>query len=203
MPCERVSTKQHLNFQLVNFCLSTATMRVLSLIALPLLASAAVLKRDAAADINTAVGYISSNLTQVDKTLSGLGYNDTITGIFLLFQTQGLQDAVSNAQTVIEASPALDDAQSGSVSIPLTQVATQTINFLNHLVSKKPQLQTAFLGGNADFLVKFNLQSSQDKVEGFGTAITSKLSATYASLAPQVIGQITAAFNTAIEAFSD
>lgn len=177
-------------------------MRFFALAALPLLASAGVVKRDAATDINTAVGYIQSNLTQVDGTLAKLGYNDTITGLALLFQTSDLQNAVKNAQSVIEASPQLDDAQSGSVAIPLTQVATQTKSFLNDLIAKKPEIQTAFLGGNADFLVEYNLQQSQSDVDAFGTAITAKLSATYAAIAPQVIDQIDAAFKTAIAAFS-
>jgi len=178
-------------------------MRFFALATVPLLASAAaVYKRDAADDINTAVGYISSNLTKVDGTLATLGYNDTITGLALLFQTSDLQNAVKNAQTVIEAAPQLTDAQSGSVAIPLTKVATQTESFLTDLQNKKPQLQTAFLGGNSDFLVEYNLQQSQSAVDAFGTAITAKLSATYAAVAPQIIAQIDAAFKTAIATFS-
>lgn len=91
-------------------------LAALSLLPLLALASPTIVKRDAAS-INEAIGYINSNITQVNSTLNTFTKpKDAITALKIKVQSDELTKSVSNAASVAEASEPLNDDMSFSVA---------------------------------------------------------------------------------------
>lgn len=175
--------------------------------ALPLLALASpVFKRASDADvqaITTAIGYIGANVTTLDGEVNQLGYADTLGALATLSATSDLQNSLTNAANVVNSVfGQFDDAQSGALSVPLTQLVPKVIQLLDDIIAAKPKYQTALFGGDASPIVEGNLKDSQSKTQAFQSKLVALLSPQYQALAPQVTNQLDAKFTEAIAVYS-
>ncbi|KAK4506452.1 hypothetical protein PRZ48_000184 [Zasmidium cellare] len=174
----------------------------LALFPLLALASPAIVKRDDAS-IDQAIGYISGNITKLNNTLNTFTKpKDAITALTIKSESDDLTKSVNNAATVANASAPLNDDQSFNVATAILNLEPNIFSVLDNIKAHKPQFDTAILGASASPLVKSSLQDSKKAADGFGTAITPKLTSAYQNAAPVIIKQIDDKFDDAIAYYS-
>ncbi|KAL5337373.1 hydrophobic surface binding protein A-domain-containing protein [Aspergillus crustosus] len=162
-----------------------------------------LIKRDGAAVID-AVNTISESLITLNNTVTSYrgGILGTVTALKIEFQSIALSNDLRAAIRTTTSSADFTEDESMLVSAAFIDLQPNIFTTLDNIVLKKPQFDNGLLGiGSLAFLVRSNLESQKDLAGQLGEAVTDKLTATFAVIAPLLNAQIAAKFDEALAAY--
>ncbi|OOF97930.1 hypothetical protein ASPCADRAFT_128117 [Aspergillus carbonarius ITEM 5010] len=160
-------------------------------------------KRDAASVVS-AVTTISTQLLTLNATVSNYpgGIEGTLSALQIQAETIQLEFDLKTAIITTRQSANFTDTESQKVAQAFVTLEPQIASTLANIVSKKPDFDDGLLGiASLSFLVKFDLQELSSLSKSLGAAVQTKLSGTYAQLAPLLLDEIANAFQEAIAAY--
>ncbi|KAL4940238.1 hypothetical protein BDV06DRAFT_224291 [Aspergillus oleicola] len=162
-----------------------------------------LLKRDGAAVITT-VNTISSSMLTLNETVTSYagGLLGTGTALKIEFQSLELANDLRSAISTTTDSANFTETESLNVAGSFIDLQPNIFSTLDNIVSKKAAFDRGLLGvASLGFLVRSNLETQRDLAAQLGEAVTVKLTATYAGIAPLLNEQIRGKFEEAIAAF--
>ena len=176
---------------------------LLSLI--PAALAAPVEKRSATSIVN-AINTIESRIATLNNTLNPFEPRQITaiaTVLAVQLETDALGDAINAATKATTASAPLSEDDSNTVAQAVLLLEPQIASLITNIISKKPAFDTAVLGiGSVAPQVEQDLKEQNTASTALGNAITAKLTPDFAALAPLVLGEISAAFQSGIQAYA-
>ncbi|KAH8690522.1 antigenic cell wall galactomannoprotein [Talaromyces proteolyticus] len=162
-------------------------------------------KRDEASSVISGIQKISDAVITLNKTVSSYpgGIEGTITALDILGDSFSLEHAITSTTSDAKQSANFTDTESQSIAQAFVNLVPTIQSSLTTIEGKKSEFQHGLLGlASLDWVVEDLLKTLKSDSDALSTAVIAKLTSTWAGVAPLVVSQIDAAFETAITTYS-